>query len=128
MTTTELIAFPPIEEFRAWLEGMPPDAVITKEWSCHTCPLARWLTDAGYGIAPYVSPNISDSFGVWRPDLFAAFAPLPKWANAFATLVDSMALIKAPSIGRFGPVTAADCRRVLRKVSVSKANRPKDQK
>jgi hypothetical protein len=106
--------FPSLSEFREWLEQMPGNAVVTRGWSCHSCPLARWLKEIGVGPEPYVRPDLITEASAWRPSADPAdLASLPKWANIFATRIDQVGLNRARRNNGFGPVTADDCRQIL---------------
>lgn len=98
--------FPSKDEFRAWLESLPPDQVVAEGWGCHDCPMARWLRATTKFPAPYIRPDETPDKSAWRPDrmMGANLQPLPAWANTFGNIVDGYRLLA---------VTAADCLIVL---------------
>jgi len=105
--------FPPKAEFRKWLRSLPADEVVAQSWGGSTCPLAVWLFKTGFAEHPYISPG-SDG-GRWSPSLINAansLSVMPRWANAFGRKVDRLGIAKKERQW-VGPVTAADCLRVL---------------
>lgn len=102
--------FPPKAEFRKWLRGLPPEEVVADDWSCSSCPLSRWLEASGIP-SPLVDPALNGG-GKWR-DAFGEERALPYWANQFGLWIDDLGNEQADDDISLGPVTAADCLRVL---------------
>lgn len=78
--------FPSQEQFRQWLELLAPAMVVASGWSCHTCPLAKFLRSNG---AP--CPAVFGNAGGWTAnDPARRGQPLttPSWANEFVYWAD----------------------------------------
>lgn len=104
--------------FRQWLETtFDPTDVIAEQWTACSCPLATWLQEAKIAGDPYVFPTFENEPGLWRDldDIDEGTWPepreLPGWADQFALKIDRLGRERGE--GGFGPVTAADCLRIL---------------
>lgn len=102
--------FPPKSEFRKWLRSLEPTARVAEDWSCQDCPLSMWLMGSGITEEPFIRPEDATLQSAWRFGT-GPLASLPGWANEFAKKIDLLGARK--STDGYGPVTAADCLRVL---------------
>lgn len=90
----ELLATP--APFRAWLEGLAPDAPAGIAVRCDDCPLARFLGSQGHGADCAPSSIVTDDGPTITP---------PAWTGAFIRAVDEL--------GKGHRVTPAEALRLL---------------
>ena len=94
-------------DFRAWLEGQPPDAIVgtTNHWT--SCPLANWRKTFGEECAVGCDTTT-------RTDLPQEFE-LPEWAHLFVHGLDDRHVAEDDEFTYLQePVTAGECLQVLK--------------
>lgn len=101
--------FPTRRQFRQWLMAKPKDEIIAEDWSCYTCPLAKFIVDIGIGDNPLISPWET----LFRFREHDVARRMPRWACDFGYEIDKLGI---SLVWENRPVSAQDCLKVLARV------------
>jgi hypothetical protein len=76
-------------DFAAWLKKFDSDYVVSRDWGCASCPLAKWLQSVVFTDV-YVSPSETKRFSEiwWFVGNQRVVINIPPWGVKFAMRAD----------------------------------------